>query len=162
VFLGSRHGRKGSTARETEGGAFRGGARDAPESQLLSPEHGGRPGLSGVAARVVATARPQVGDEPAKTGPRVSDRRSALVRGTQADGWAWYVSVRVESAGRVGLGGQRVREASGRARDFVCGPSGMRKVPWARNEAVDPFRLGLFYSFLFLLIFFLIFCFSYS
>jgi hypothetical protein len=86
---------EGATAGETEGGAFQGSARDAPESQLLSPEHGGgRPALSGAIAWVVATACPQVGDETAKTVPRASDRRSALVRGTQGGGWAWYVSAR--------------------------------------------------------------------
>jgi hypothetical protein len=53
-----------------EGGERRGRCREAQEPRLLTPERGrGRPGLPGVMARVVATARPQVGDDSDKKGP---------------------------------------------------------------------------------------------
>jgi hypothetical protein len=53
----------------------------SPSFYPLSMEEDGPD--SGVSVRVVATAHPQIGDETAKTVPRASDRRSALVRGTQ-------------------------------------------------------------------------------
>jgi hypothetical protein len=53
-----------------EGGERRGQCREAQEPRLLTPERRrGRTGLPGVTAQVVATARPQVGDDSDKKGP---------------------------------------------------------------------------------------------